>query len=77
MILEVPSGMLGAFNDAWFRYIADIGPFGQDKGEGGKYLVVPPGYDQELPGGYFIVHLGRRIQPPDLRNRRNRFHHHQ
>ena len=56
MILEVPSGMLGAFNDAWFRYIADIGPFGQDKGEGGKYLVVPPGYDQELPGGYFIVH---------------------
>ncbi|MBA7543354.1 hypothetical protein ES705_35685 [subsurface metagenome] len=32
MVMEVPSGMLGAFNDAWFRYIADIGPFGEDKG---------------------------------------------
>ena len=55
MILEIPAGMLGAFNDAWFRYIADIGPFGQDKGQGGKYLVLPPGYDKEPPAGYFAV----------------------
>jgi hypothetical protein len=27
MVLEIPAGMLGAFNDAWFRYIGDIGPF--------------------------------------------------
>jgi hypothetical protein len=39
MVLEIPAGMLGAFNDAWFRYISDIGPFGPDKGQGGKYLL--------------------------------------
>ncbi|TRX61481.1 DUF1254 domain-containing protein [Carboxylicivirga sp. M1479] len=54
-VLEVPPGMLGALNDAWFRYIADVGPFGQDKGKGGKYLVLPPGYEGEIPEGYFIV----------------------
>lgn len=54
-VLEVPPGMLGAMNDAWFRYIADVGPFGQDKGKGGKYLVLPPGYEDEIPEGYFVV----------------------
>ena len=42
MVLEAPAGMLGAFNDAWFRYMQDIGPAGPDKGKGGKYLVLPP-----------------------------------
>lgn len=55
-VLEVPAGMLGAMNDAWFRYIADVGPFGQDKGKGGKYLILPPGYDGDIPEGYFVVH---------------------
>ena len=36
IVMEVPPGMLGAFNDAWFRYVSDIGPFGPDKGKGGK-----------------------------------------
>jgi hypothetical protein len=54
-VLEAPPGMLGAFNDAWFRYVQDIGPFGQDKGQGGKYLVIPPDYTGEIPEGYFIV----------------------
>ncbi|WP_167617743.1 DUF1254 domain-containing protein [Maribellus sediminis] len=55
VVLEIPAGMLGAFNDAWFRYLSDIGPMGPDKGQGGNYLVVPPGYEGELPDGYFIV----------------------
>ena len=55
LVMVVPPGMLGAFNDAWFRYVDDIGPLGPDKGKGGKYLVIPPGYDAELPSGYFIV----------------------
>jgi hypothetical protein len=54
-VVEVPSGMLGVFNDAWFRYAGDIGPFGQDKGKGGKYLVLPPGYEGDIPKGFFIV----------------------
>lgn len=55
LVMETPPGMLGAFNDAWFRYVADIGPFGEDKGQGGKYLMLPPGYEGEIPTGYFIV----------------------
>ncbi len=55
MVLEIPPGMLGAFNDAWFRYLSDIGPMGPDKGKGGHFLVVPPDYDGELPDDYFIV----------------------
>jgi hypothetical protein len=54
-VLEAPAGMLGAFNDAWFRYMQDIGPAGPDKGKGGKYLVLPPGYEGQIPNGYFVV----------------------
>jgi len=55
IVMEVPPGMLGAFNDAWFRYVNDIGPMGPDKGKGGKYLVIPPDYKDELPSGYFNI----------------------
>ncbi len=54
-VVEVPPGTLGAFNDAYFRYLGDAGPFGPDKGNGGKYLVLPPGYEGEAPDGYFVV----------------------
>ena len=54
-VIEAPAGMLGAFNDAWFRYVQDIGPAGPDKGRGGKYLILPPGYEGEAPAGYFVV----------------------
>lgn len=54
-VLEVPAGMLGAMNDAWFRYVADVGPFGQDKAQGGKYLILPPGYEGKVPSGYYVV----------------------
>ena len=57
-VFEAPPGMLGAFNDAWFRYMQDIGPAGPDKGKGGKYLVLPPGYKGEVPDGYFAVRSG-------------------
>ena len=55
VVMEVPPGMLGAFNDMWFRYVQDIGPAGPDKGQGGKYLLLPPGYEGEIPDGYYIV----------------------
>jgi hypothetical protein len=54
-VVEVPPGLLGAFNDMWFRYAGDVGPAGPDKGKGGKYLVLPPGYDGDVPDGYFVV----------------------
>jgi hypothetical protein len=54
-IVEMPKGMLGAFNDAWFRYVQDVGPVGPDKGQGGKYLVLPPEYKGDVPPGYHVV----------------------
>ena len=54
-VVEVPPGQLGAFNDMWFRYVGDLGPAGPDKGNGGKYLVLPPGYSGDVPDGYFVV----------------------
>ncbi len=54
-VVEVPPGVLGVFNDMYFRYIADIGAAGEDKGQGGKYLVLPPGYEGDAPKGYFVV----------------------
>ncbi|MGD9294101.1 MAG: DUF1254 domain-containing protein [Roseobacter sp.] len=54
-VVEVPPGVLGVFNDMYFRYIADIGAAGADKGQGGKYLVLPPGYEGDVPEGYFVV----------------------
>ncbi len=55
MVVEAPPGLLGGFNSAWFEYISDIGVFGPDKGKGGKFLVLPPGYTGDIPEGYFVV----------------------
>jgi hypothetical protein len=54
-VLEVPPGMLGFLDDAWQRYVGDIGLAGPDKGKGGKYLIVPPGYEGKVPDGYFLL----------------------
>jgi hypothetical protein len=54
MILEVPPKFLGTIDDYWFRWVIDIGPPGPDRGEGGKYLIVPSDYTGALPeGGFF------------------------
>ena len=57
MVLEVPPKALGAIDDQWFRWVIDIGLPGPDRGEGGKYLILPPGYTGPLPeGGFYIAH---------------------
>ena len=54
-VIELPEGMLGVLNDMGFLYMTDLGAAGPDKGEGGKYLVLPPGHDGDVPDGYFVV----------------------
>ena len=54
-VVELPPGVLGVFNDMYFRYMSDIGAAGPDKGKGGKYLVLPPDYKGDVPDGYFVV----------------------
>ena len=67
VVLEVPAktdkGVLyGQIVDAWQASVADVGPLGADKGAGGKYLLVPPGYKEAIPEGYLVVHSpGYRI----------------
>jgi hypothetical protein len=56
-VVEAPAGVLGFFNDMWMREVENIGPAGPDHGQGGRYLMVPPGYEGELPDtGYYLVH---------------------
>ncbi len=33
VVVEVPPMMLGAFDDAWFRFVSDVGLAGPDKGK--------------------------------------------
>jgi hypothetical protein len=54
-VIEVPPGMLGFLDDDWQRFVGDIGVTGPDRGKGGKYLVVPPGYDGQTPQEYFLL----------------------
>jgi hypothetical protein len=56
MVLETPPKALGTLDDFWWRWIIDFGAPGPDRGEGGKYLVLPPDYDGPLPqGGFFVA----------------------
>jgi hypothetical protein len=56
MVIETPPKALGAIDDYWFRWITDFGAPGPDRGLGGKYLILPPGYDGPVPeGGFFVV----------------------
>jgi hypothetical protein len=57
VVLEAPSDTLGLLNDMWFRWVTDFGLPGADRGQGGTYLVVGPGYDGPLPeGGFYVRH---------------------
>jgi len=55
IVLELPPNLLGMFNDMWFEYVTDLGFIGPDKGKGGKYLILPPGYEGHVPSGYYVV----------------------
>ena len=57
VVLEIPpAGDDGSINanivTTWQMPLADGGPYGIDKGQGGKYLLLPPGYSGEVPKGY-------------------------
>ena len=55
LVIDVPPRVLGFINDAWGRYVVDVGNAGPDKGKGGKYLLLPPGYTGDVPDDYFIA----------------------
>ena len=55
MVIDLPPRMLGILDDMAFHYMTDLGVAGPDKGKGGKFLVLPPGYKGDVPDGYFVV----------------------
>ncbi|WP_300321815.1 DUF1254 domain-containing protein [Accumulibacter sp.] len=56
MVVRVPPRVLGPVDDADFRWVTDVGLTGPDRGAGGDYLFVPPGYKGSLPAtGYHVA----------------------
>jgi hypothetical protein len=60
VVLELPAAVDGAsffgtITDAWFLPLVDIGSDGADNGKGGKYLVLPPDHNGDVPSGYIAV----------------------
>jgi hypothetical protein len=73
LIVEVPAGPSGGgVLDFWQRPITDTGLPGPDKGEGAKYVVLPPGAPDIKADGYRIIRsptvnimVGTRALHPD------------
>jgi hypothetical protein len=60
-VVEVPPGLIaGMILDNWQRVLADLGVVGPDKGHGGKYLIMPPGFGPVEAPGYFVVQATSR-----------------
>jgi hypothetical protein len=59
IVVEVPPAVGGAIAgnivNAWQMPLEDAGPDGADKGKGGKYLILPPGYRGNVPEGYIVL----------------------
>ena len=73
-VVEIPPGCgPGTCNDAFFRFVIDMGAPGPDRGQGGKYLIVPPGYESDLPtakqdgGDYFVARSASYVNWVPLR----------
>ena len=72
MVLDVPAAsettmFFGSILDLWQTPIADVGPSGDDKGKGGKYLFLPPGYTGTVPRGYLVYRPDTYTLPVALR----------
>jgi hypothetical protein len=59
LVLEIPpadeGSITGSVMDWWQVPLEDVGPAGVDKGQGGKYLILPPGHTDPVPEGYIAL----------------------
>src|SRR5215510_2581822 len=59
IVLEVPpadgGSIAGNIVTLWQASLEDVGPEGLDKGQGGRYLILPPGYKDRPPAGYYAL----------------------
>ena len=60
-VVEIPGGTgPGIMIDSFSRNIVDMGPPGPHRGQGGKFLILPPGYEKAdfdglVPQGVYTV----------------------
>jgi hypothetical protein len=57
LVVDVPPGaIVGMIDDFWERSLTDVGLPGPDGPNGGKFLLLPPGYQGDAPKtGYHVV----------------------
>jgi len=60
MVIDIPPGsddhvLNGSICNVWQVPLEDVGRFGADEGRGARYLIVPPGYDNDLPDGFLVL----------------------
>ncbi len=59
VIVDIPvpedAALFGSLISAWNKPLADVGNTEGSKGTGGKYLLMPPGYEGNVPAGYTAV----------------------
>jgi hypothetical protein len=56
LVVEVPAGATaGGVLDIWQRPLTDIGQTGPEKGQGAKFLILPPGSEDLKPDSYIVV----------------------
>ncbi|MHC2439031.1 DUF1254 domain-containing protein [Bradyrhizobium sp. USDA 4451] len=59
VVIEIPpaqgGSIAGNIVTSWQMPLEDAGPDGADKGQGGKYVILPPGYKGEVPAGAFAL----------------------
>ncbi|MBI5503365.1 MAG: DUF1254 domain-containing protein [Deltaproteobacteria bacterium] len=66
IVFEAPPNLQGILLDFWQRpipvdggkFFGDVGLPGPDGGEGGKFLLLPPGYKGEVPAEYYVYRSG-------------------
>ena len=60
IVIDIPPAVGGSFAgnivNAWQMPLEDVGPEGADKGKGGKYVILPPGYEGAMPQGTIVLH---------------------
>ena len=72
LVFDAPPRMQGILLDFWQRpipgpkvnasevFAGDVGFFGPDGGKGGKFLILPPGYNDPVPAGYYVFRSGTK-----------------
>jgi hypothetical protein len=62
LVFEAPPKLQGILLDFWQRpmpvdggeYFGDLGLPGPDAGKGGNFLILPPGYDGDIPKDHYV-----------------------